>query len=125
MFSRAIASALAWLFSFLWKKEGKRMAAAISIGGKVVPLEDIELIAAAIPTALRDYASGKSAKEIMADLAPTLLSVSEDAANLICPGAGTAIGVIAYILNKSHPMSQTEINEWMSGPQGGGIGTQS
>lgn len=104
----------AWLIDTLWKREKPKMPVTISVGGKAVPLADIEAIATAIPLALRDYAAGKSTAEILTNLAPTLLEVSETAANLFLPGAGTAIGVIAYILSKSRPMTQEEELAYMN-----------
>ena len=77
-------------------------------------MADFEAIATAIPLALRDYAAGKPTSQILNDLAPTLLEVSETAANLFLPGAGTAIGVIAYILSKSRPMTQEEELTYMN-----------
>jgi hypothetical protein len=118
-FGHAIARFFAWLIEFVLKQkqaqeqEKPKVSQFINIGGKAVPLADIEKLFNAVPTALRDYAAGKSKEQIVTDLKPTLIDIGEDVANIFFPGAGTAIEVVLFILSKARPMTQEETNAWM------------
>lgn len=89
------------------------VADVFSIAGKAIPLGDIESLASTVPTIIVGAIGGKSATEIITSIEPTLLAVIEDIANLIYPGAGTAIEVIDWVISKIRPMTQDELNTWM------------
>ena len=93
-----------------------------TIKGKTIPADDIEALAATVPTIFVGVTAGKSAQQIIADIEPTLLPVIEDIANMIYPGAGTAIEIISWIISNTKQMTQDEQNQWMDRF---GIGSQS
>ena len=93
-----------------------------TIKGKTIPADDIEALAATVPTIFVGVTVGKSAQQIIADIEPTLLPVIEDIANMIYPGAGTAIEVISWVISNTKQMTQDEQNQWMDRF---GIGSQS
>ena len=93
-----------------------------TIKGKTIPADDIEALAATVPTIFVGVTAGKSAQQIIADIEPTLLPVIEDIANMIYPGAGTAIEIISWVISNTKQMTQDEQNQWMDRF---GIGSQS
>jgi hypothetical protein len=126
---QAIKAAARWIASLLLQTagnaiiEGKQaVASMIVFKGKSIPVADVAAVANAIVSASNGVADGRSGKDILAEIAPTLLGVGEDVASMFVPGAGAAIEVIAWVVENSRPMTQQETNAWMDRF---GAGTQS
>ncbi len=86
---------------------------AIVIRGVTIPFKDFEKLGAAVPTVLFGIGAGRPAKDILSDIEPSLLPIIEDIANVIFPGAGPAIAIIAFLIANARPMTQEETNNWM------------
>ena len=76
-----------------------------------IAFEDAIIIGRAIPGIHADVKAGKALPEILAGLEPDALAVVESVANIVFPGAGSAIGVLAYIVGKSQPLVPGSIEE--------------
>ena len=79
---------------------------------------DTVVIARSIPAIHAGVDAGKSLPVILAELEPEALSIIVTLANFVFPGAGTAIGVLAYIIGKSHPMTPEEQQAWFEREDG-------
>ena len=79
---------------------------------------DAVIIGRAIPGIHSDIKAGKSLVSIAADLEPEALAIVEQIANVVFPGAGSVIGVLAYIVSKSHPMTAEEEQAWFDREDG-------
>lgn len=89
------------------------MLDGINIGGINIPLADAAKLGQAVPTVILGIGANKSAEDIVKEIEPSVLPVIEDVANLIYPGAGTAIKIIAFLIEHSKKMNQEETNAWM------------
>lgn len=112
---------LAWAISLAWKYEGPRMlSGSVTISGHEVPLVTLATVAGVVvPALVRDLKSKKDAHQIVHDLeqeaGPVALAAAEAIANILYPGAGTIIEIVAYLLEHHHqvPFTQEEENRWM------------
>lgn len=110
---------LAWLIGFIWKRE-TAMTATITIDGIAFPVSDLEN---AIITLRSGIKSGKSAQQILDNLGPDLLPPVETLVNYFCPGAGTGIELIVFVVKNSIPfwqLPQDEQNKIMDRQSDGG-----
>ena len=83
---------------------------AVAADAKIA-LTDAVIIGRAVPGIHADIKAGKSITGIMADMEPEALAVIESIANMLFPGAGNAIGVLAYIVQHSQPLVPGSIEE--------------
>jgi hypothetical protein len=113
MIRRALASCATWLFNWIWAKEKRNVALSLNIGGKPIPLADLEKMASLVPSVFSMIADGKHPEQIVAAIEPALLPIIESVANIVFPGSGTAIEVIAFLIANSKTMTQEETNAWM------------
>jgi hypothetical protein len=110
---------LAWLIGFIWKRETS-MSATITIDGIAFPVSDFENAIVALRDGIK---SGKSPQQIIDILAPDLLPPVETVANYFCPGVGTGIELIAFVVKNSIPfwqLPQDEQNKIMDRQSDGG-----
>ena len=83
-----------------------------------IAFNDAMIIGRSIPAIHAGVKEGKSLPVILAELEPEALEVVETIANFVFPGAGSAIGVLAYIIGKSHPMTPEEEQAWFEREDG-------
>ena len=83
-----------------------------------IAFNDAMIIGKAVPVIHAGLKAGKSLPVILAELEPDALAVVESIANIVFPGAGSAIGVLAYIIGKSHPMTPEEQQAWFDREDG-------
>jgi len=86
------------------------MSATITIDGIAFPVSDFET---AIVTLRDGIKGGKTPKEIFDSLGPSSLPIIETIANYFCPGAGTGIALIEFVVQNSIPfwkLSQADQN---------------
>ncbi len=90
-----------------------------SVASKIkIGFDDAMVIGKSVPQISAGVKAGKSLPTILAELEPDALEVVESIANFIAPGAGTAIGVLAYVISKSHPMTPEEEQAWFEREDG-------
>ena len=83
-----------------------------AIAGEIkIALSDAVIIGKAIPQIHADIKAGKSLPEVAAALEPDALAVLESIANFVFPGAGTALGVLAYVVKNSQPLVPGSVEE--------------
>lgn len=100
---------LAWLIELIWKRE-KPMSATITIDGIEFPISDFETALSSLHDGIK---SGKTPQQIIDSLGPDLLSPIETIANYFCPGLGTGIALIDWMVTNSIPfwkLPQSEQN---------------
>ena len=121
-----ISSVFTWLFNlFLHHEErvqakptgklpvndkGKKM---VTLFGIPVPVDDAVSIGEAVANVIRGVGQKKTAEEIVKGMGPDAIALLEGVANLIFPGAGTAIEIVSFLVSNSKPMTQEETNKWM------------
>lgn len=107
--------ALAWVAgSSVVKDQAPKIASAIVIKGKTIPVEDVEALLGAVAQALALAGDGKDAAAIRAEIAPVFLEVAEDIASLLIPYGGTAVALAAWAIKNSRPMTFEEEQAWMA-----------
>ena len=90
-----------------------------NVAGEIkLAFNDAMIIGRAIPGIHADIKAGKPLLSIAADLEPEVLAIVEQIANVVFPGAGSIIGVLAYIVSKSHPMTAEEQQAWFDREDG-------
>ena len=95
------------------------IAAIENIAGDIkIAFTDAIILGRAVPQIKAGVAAGTPLAEIAANLAPDALAVIESVANIIFPGAGSAISVLAFVASKSHPMTFEEEQSWFDRVKG-------
>ncbi len=69
-----------------------------------IAFTDAMILGRSVPQIHAGVKAGKSLPVILAELEPDALAVVESIANIVLPGTGSAIGVLAYIIGKSQPL---------------------
>lgn len=91
---------------------------AIVIKGVAIPIATLNDLAAAIPTIVLGIGHKQNPKTIVNSLAPSVLPIIEDVANLIFPGAGTAVEIIALLGANAQPWTKEDEQRWWNRAQG-------
>lgn len=78
---------------------------------KILVSDALVLIKAA-PAIAADYKEGKSLLQTVRDVAPEALPILEGIANLIAPGSGIVLEILAKGLFASHRMTPAEEKIW-------------
>ena len=89
------------------------MGTSLQIGGVAVPWSDVDRLVGAAPSLAREIKAGAPAAQVVAAVGPEILAIIETVANLLFPGAGTGIDVIATLISMSRPMTAEEERAWM------------
>ena len=90
-----------------------------NVAGNIkIAFDDAMIIGKSVPQISAGVKAGKSLPVILAELEPEALDVVETIANFVFPGAGSAIGVLAYVISKSHPMTPEEERTWFEREDG-------
>ena len=74
---------------------------------------NIQKLFTLLPTIMNDIQSGKTPQQSITDLEPTLLPLAEQILNVLYPGAGTALELLAWAWAHQVPMTQEQTNAWM------------
>lgn len=115
LIKRYAAKLLSWAVgSSVVTAQAPKIASAIVIKGKTIPVEDVEAILGAVAQALSLAGQGKGAKEVAEAVGPAFLLVAEDVASLLIPYGGTAVALAAWAIKNSRPMTFEEEQAWMA-----------
>lgn len=121
LFKRFIAWLLAVFVEKVRKEEPKLMAMSITLPNiGPVPLSAFEQIGELLPLIIDGLKSNKSAEAIKSDLEAKLpevtLAIAENILNVLFPGSGTLLEVLAWMVNNSsnNLMTQDQENAWFA-----------
>jgi hypothetical protein len=117
-----------WFARWFWSKEEARVTGTTAkplpplvIGGYSIPESSVDRTVSAALSIVKGKMAGKSAADIFATIEPTTMAVVEGLANIFFPGAGTGIELVATIIRllifmeqNGNPMTQAQVNDWMS-----------
>lgn len=69
-----------------------------------IAFNDAMILYKVLPQIHADAKAGKPLVDILGEMEPQALAVIESIANVAFPGAGSAIGVLAYVVSNSKPL---------------------
>ena len=88
------------------------MATSIVIKGVTFSVSAVNSLAAAVPIIILGIGNKQSADEIVQALEPAALPIIEQIANLLFPGAGTVIEIVAALASQAKPWTAEDQQRW-------------
>ena len=93
----------------------------LTIYGVPIPDTAIESLSKAVPVLVFGIGKKMPPSVIVSGIEPIALDIIEQIANVIFPGAGTAIEIIAWLVENQVPMDQQAVNKWMDKTSNGDL----